>query len=209
MSFGFYSTYVVLWVLVIFQSLVLIGLLRESVTMRKRLAEMPAGGGGGKDDRLPLGSKAPDFTTREIKSGRTFRRSDLAGRKSILLFLSPACKTCDYLAAEVHGIYHKAEGNLYAVCQGEKDECVKFLASHGVDIPVLLDPDREITERFKVFAPPAAIMLDDKVRIRAYGYPKKGEDVEQIIETSKTQGELEEPAAAADTVEPLAEARAS
>lgn len=179
MSFGFYSTYVGLWVLVILQTLVLFGLLRQMLELKQRLSELRADGG---TRYLRLGSRAPDFSAVELRSGQRFRRTDLLGHKSILLFLSPACKTCDNLATEIHGIYHKADGRLLAVCQGEQEECRRFIQSHGVNIPVLLDPDNTISDSFRIDGTPMAVLLDDEVRVRSYGYPQRGEDLEKIFE---------------------------
>jgi methylamine dehydrogenase accessory protein MauD len=179
MSFGFYSTYVGLWVLVILQTLVLFGLLRQMLEIKQRLSELRADGG---TRYLRLGSRAPDFSAVELRSGQRVRRTDLLGHKSILLFLSPKCQTCDNLATEIHGIYHKADGRLLAVCQGEREECLRFMQGHGVNIPVLLDPDSTISEAFRIDGTPMAVLLDDEVRVRSYGYPKKGEDLEKIFE---------------------------
>lgn len=179
MSFGFYSTYVGLWVLVILQTLVLFGILRQMLEMKQRLSELRADGG---TRYLRIGSRAPDFSAVELRSGQRIRRSDLLGSKSILLFLSPACQTCDELATEVHGIYHKAEGRLLAVCQGSPDACEHFLRKHGVNIPVLLDPEKHVSDAFRIDGTPMAVLLDDEVRVRSYGYPKKGEDIEKIFQ---------------------------
>ena len=181
MSFAFYATYLGLWALAIFQSLVLLALVREVTEMKRRLSER--GTETGDKRHLPLGTKAPDFSTVEIWSGRRMRRRDLLGKKSVLLFLSTNCKVCENLASEVHGIYHKADGNLFAVCEGEPAECARFFESRGIQMPVLLDAGGEISSKFQVIATPIAVMLDDQARIRSYGYPRRGEDVEKIFET--------------------------
>ena len=189
MNVSFDLTYLALWGLVIFQSLVLLGLLRESVETRRKLAELSAGGspGGG---RLELGTKAPSFTAVEARSGRTMRRGDLAGRRSILLFLSPDCRNCEQLAAGIHGIYHKAEGHLYLICQGARDECLAFLDAQGVraDLPLLLDPEREIGDRFRVLGVPAAVMLDAELRIRSYGSPRGADDLAGMVDEAAAAG---------------------
>jgi peroxiredoxin len=175
-------TYLALWGLVVFQTLVLLGLLRESVETRRQIAELSAG--GPLAGRLELGTKAPDFTAVEARGGGTVRRGSLAGRRSIVLFLSPSCRNCEQLAAGVHGIYHKAEGNLVLVCQGARAECLAFLDAQGVrqDVPVLLDPEREIASRFRVLGVPAAVMLDEELRIRAYGSPKGPDDLAAMVD---------------------------
>lgn len=193
MSFGFYSTYLGLWILVILQSLVLLGLLRQMLELKQRVSELRADGG---TRYLRLGSRAPDFSATEVRSGKRIRRTDLLGHKSILLFLSPSCQTCDDLATEIHGIYHKADGRLLAVCQGGREECLRFLQSHGVNIPVLLDPENEISESFRIDGTPMAVLLDDEVRVRSYGYPKKGEDLEKIFEEQRPPAEVAELPAA-------------
>jgi methylamine dehydrogenase accessory protein MauD len=181
LSFPFDLSYAALWGLVIFQSLVLLGLLREAVETRRKLAELPAGGAPG--GRLPLGSEAPDFSAVEAHGGRTVRLGDLAGRRSILLFLSPGCRNCEKLAAAIHGIYHKAEGRLYLVCQGSRQECIAFLRAHdpGMRLPLLLDPELAISFQFRVAGTPAAVLLDAELRIRSYGSPRRSEELAEMM----------------------------
>jgi methylamine dehydrogenase accessory protein MauD len=188
LSLSFDFTYLALWGLVIFQSLVLLGLVRQSAETRRKLADLSAGGSTG--GRLELGTKAPSFTAIEARSGRTVRHRDLAGRRSILLFLSPSCRNCEQLAAGIHGIYHKAEGHLYLVCQSSREECLAFLKAQDVrmDLPLLLDPEREIGNRFRIFGVPAAVMLDAELRIRSYGSPRGSEDLEGMVAEAATEG---------------------
>jgi hypothetical protein len=179
-SFPFGLGYAALWALVLFQTLVLLGLLRG----------MPGG-------RLPLGTLAPDFSAVEAHSGRTMRLAELAGRRSILLFLSPGCRNCANLAAAIHGIYHKAEGRLVLVCQGSRQECVAFLATHdpGRRLPLLLDPELVISFQFRIAGAPAAVLLDDELRIRSYGSPQRSEELEEIV-AEAVGGTVADPAAA-------------
>lgn len=185
---SFDLTYLALWGLVIFQSLVLLGLVRESAETRRKLADLSAG--GAPSGRLEFGTKAPSFTAVEARSGRTVRHTDLAGRRSVLLFLSPNCRNCEQLAAGIHGIYHKAEGHLYLICQSSREECLAFLEAQNVrmDLPLLLDPEREIGSRFRIFGVPAAVMLDDELRIRSYGSPRGSEDLAGMVAEAATEG---------------------
>ena len=47
---------------------------------------------------------------------------------------------------------------------------------------MLPDPDHEITDSFRIDGTPMAVLLDDEVRVRSYGYPKKAEDLEKIFD---------------------------
>jgi peroxiredoxin len=197
MSLGFDLSYAGLWALVIFQSLVLLGLLRESADNRRKLAGLPAG--SPLASRLELGAEAPDFTSVEAHGGRTVRRADLAGRRSILLFLSPGCRNCETLAAAIHGIYHKAGGHLYLVCQGTREECIAFLAAHdtGMQLPLLLDPEQEMSVRFRVFGTPVAVLLDADLRIRSYGSPQQPEDLAAMVDKVAAAGAVDPASAVA------------
>lgn len=183
MSFPFALSYAALWALVLFQTLVLLGLLRQAMETRRKLSELPAGSGAAAGGRLPLGSEAPDFSAVEAHSGRLVRLGDLAGRRAILLFLAPGCRNCARLAPAMHGIYHKAEGRLYLICQGSRRECLDFLAAHDPEnqLPLLLDPELAISHQFRVAGAPAAVMLDGELRIRSYGSPQRSEELAEMV----------------------------
>jgi peroxiredoxin len=179
MSFGFDATYLGLWVLVIVQGLILLGLARKSVELERQVAERDAAGAS--DRRLQLGTSAPDFTAEEVWSGRAVRREDLAGSKHLLLFLSGSCRVCEDLAGELQGAYQKAAGHLLTIWRGDRAECRRFLERRGIRLPVLLDEDLGLSRKFRVDGSPLAVMLDEQVRVRAYGYPRRGVEVEELF----------------------------
>jgi peroxiredoxin len=180
-SFGFYVTYIALWALVIFQSLVMFGMLREMLNLRQRLAPPPSPAGEVYGE-LPPGTAAPDFTARELRGGGTVSRVDLIGRRLVLLFLSPHCKTCEELTREAQDLYRQANSPLVAFCAGEEGDCARHVEKHGFEIPVLHDPTRQISQDFGVMYTPTAIVLDARMRILAYSYPQKAQDMKQLLE---------------------------
>ncbi len=64
MKFGFTASYIALWLLVVFQTLVTIGLLRQITTLLSLWeGRLPS------DELLPLGSLAPKFSAWDLRSG--------------------------------------------------------------------------------------------------------------------------------------------
>ncbi len=94
---GFSASYLALWGLVIFQSLVVLALLRElaelhTVTERHALA---------REVWLPLGTEAPQFTAADRRSGRPVSTQELSGTGGVILFLSTGCSACETLVASL------------------------------------------------------------------------------------------------------------
>ncbi len=181
MSTGFYVTYVALWGLVIFQSLVMYGMLRTLIELRQRL-EVPANTGAGAFGELPPGAEVPDFTARELGTGKTLRRAELSGRRRLLLFLSSHCTLCESLLTEARGLKLQAGPHLVAFCLGEAADCASHLESSGLGITAVHDVDRAITESFGVRYTPTAVLIDEQLRVISYHSPQKAEELEQLLE---------------------------
>lgn len=180
MSFGFYGSYVVLWVLVVFQALLVLALLKQ-LTELKRFVQA---GGLPASNQLPAGTKAPEFTALEVRSRQEMGSAGLDGRGGIVLFLAPDCTVCKGLATSLRTQAAALGVPLLAVCQGDERGCRAFVDRLGPDVPVLLDPNLGVSGRYHVDGSPTAVIIDADRRIRAYGHPQDAEALVDLVRRS-------------------------
>lgn len=178
-------SYAALWGLVLLQALLLQGILREAVWLKRLVQDV-----GRKRDRLPTGTPAPDFTAPILGSDRVMRARELAGGETILLFVeasataSPAYSSLD---DGIHGLWHKAEGRLFLVCRGSAEECRKLVEDRPFQVPVLVDEGGRVAESFLVSATPTAVGLDAEGRVASYGRPISAEEARAADEARKAR----------------------
>ncbi len=179
----FAFSYAILSSLVVLEALLLREALRGTMRLERLLADF-----GRRDTRqqLPIGMLAPEFSAPVLGTGRTLRTSDLKGRSTILVFVSTAeaeSRSYQKLAVGIHALWHKAEGNLYLVCNGAEEECRRFAADHHLggfghdEVKVVLDEGARIARSFLITGTPQAVELDYDARVARYGRPEPPEEV--------------------------------
>src|SRR5688500_20377107 len=81
MGFPFVASYIAVWILVIFQGLLILALLKHLAEV-KQLARL---GGVAGADPLPAGAPAPDFEGVDLRSAKRLTKQIFAGRGGLLL----------------------------------------------------------------------------------------------------------------------------
>lgn len=176
MSSGYYISHAALWALVVFQGLVLIGLVRAVYRLQSGAAASPAISGADEmRDRV-----APSFDVVDV-TGARISSQDFAGQLTALLFVSPQCPTCTVTLDELEALKVKARDSVLVICRAESDECVALAEAFRLSIPVIPDPDLEISRLFRVVTVPTAILINEGGRIQSYGYPMSREELEAMI----------------------------
>ncbi len=178
-------SYIILWGLAFLQAFVLRDTLRETVWLQRLNREYAR---TRSDNRLPQGTRAPKFSAPVLDTGKTMALADLMGLSATLIFVSPADVASPLyheLPASIHGLWHRARGNLYIVCSGTAEQCrqlvsaLQFGCDHRAGVPILLDHNGRIAASFLVSQTPAAVRLDDQVRVQQYARQLTAEEVEQ------------------------------
>lgn len=173
----FYVSYAALWLLVIFQSLVLLGLVRTVYRLNVR----PSPDGPAVVGENLVGQKAPDFTAVDV-SGNVFDHESLAGRVSALLFVTPDCASCMATLAEVSALRLKVNGNLIIVCRAGSQECQRLQQTYSLeDVPVVIDEAHELSKRFDVHASPTAVLVGASGVIQSYGHPMGADEFAALL----------------------------
>ena len=172
------TSQVALWVLVVLQGLVLLGLTRAVYRLQQ------SGGGGGdlparNSERL-VGRRAPEFVAVDVL-GRPVASSDLWGRLTALLFVSPHCSNCAVTLDELDGLKTKVNGNVVVVCVADTEESRNVAEDYGLSVPVVADPEERITRLYDVAGTPAAVLVGKGGRVLQYGSPSRADDLEEMM----------------------------
>lgn len=166
----FLLSYLALWALVIFQTLVLLELVRQDRHPAATTTASPDDNALG--DMLVSGSVAPEFEGRDIASGTVVHSSSLRGRPLALIFVSPTCSSCEAIAGELAAYQRRSGAQLVLLCRGGLGDCTGFVRSHFADTLALQDEDGAAAKRYKVISTPTAVLLDGQGRILRYGFPR-------------------------------------
>ncbi len=120
--------------------------------------------GCGKEEvkALKLGEKAPEFTGTDM-TGKTHSLSDYSGQIVILRFFTSNCKYCmadSYIFADYYSEY---KGKKLQVLYVNVDEnpfgLEKFKKRAGINFPVILDRDKQISDLYYIDKVPLTFVL--------------------------------------------------
>jgi AhpC/TSA family len=177
MGFPFFVSYFVAWILVVFQGLLILALLKQ-LSELKQLVELKGVPGA---DRLPVGTEAPEFKGLDLRSGRPITTQIFEGQGGALLFLSPECGSCVDVANGLHQPALSGLPPILTVCQGNESSCASFINRLGMEVYTLRDDDNEVATRYRIDGSPTAIIINPDVTIRAYGHPQTIEDLKRLL----------------------------
>jgi peroxiredoxin len=149
---------ILLWILMLFNILLTVGLARR---IKARLPNL---------ETLKVGQKAPNFTAWTL-AGDPVTLADYAGRTVAFIFMSPDCQPCREQLPELVNIQSKAKQNgveIVMVSDAGEAETLSFIAELDVQLPVLVAP-RERSSflvDFKVHGTPSYCVVDAQGIVR-------------------------------------------
>lgn len=179
MTFPVLPALLVLWVIVLFQGFVILGLLRtlRDLQVAVRSGRLP--------QRLPVGAEAPRFSGTDLRTGAEIDSAALIGRELIILFLSDGCSFCQRLADGTRQVRVEAGQTRIAVCQGGPREASVFVDLLADDVSVLADPDETLFSAFAISGTPSAVVVDRAGRISGSGGPRHSGELATLISTAR------------------------
>jgi thiol-disulfide isomerase/thioredoxin/uncharacterized membrane protein YphA (DoxX/SURF4 family) len=113
------------------------------------------------DAGLPVGEAAPMFELRDLRHRRVSLESLIAdGDPVMLVFTDPGCGPCTALMPQIAAWQreHGDELRVALVSRGDRDANLAHAKEHGV-VDVLLQHDREVSERYLVNGTPSAALV--------------------------------------------------
>lgn len=178
MDAPFVLSYGLLWALVVFQGLVLLGLTRSLYDLKAKVGD--GGAALGEESEL-VGEVAPRITATDV-FGRTIDTADFAGEASAVVFVSLDCSSCTPTLVELDALKGKVNGNVVVVCRGPEERCRELAERYDVGVPVIADESLAISAEFDVHVVPTAVLITSRNRIKAHGHPMRGDELIEMVD---------------------------
>ena len=122
-----------------------------------------AGCAGGVSQNPWIGKPAPDFQF-QSSEGQATSLSDLKGKPVILNFWAIRCSPCRMEMPYIQQVYDEWQEKglmLLAINIGESpSQIAEFLQSQGLSLPVLLDIEGNIAQKYKIQYIPTTFFID-------------------------------------------------
>ncbi len=121
-----------------------------------------------KQDRVKEGSIAPNFVLQSV-DGERIELKDLKGKGVFLNFWGTWCGPCKqefpYMANQ-YEVFKDRGVEIVAVNVGESNIAVKnFMGSYGVNFPVAMDKDRQVTEAYDITPLPTTFLINPEGKV--------------------------------------------
>lgn len=185
MSTPFLVSYALLWVLVVFQTLLVIGLVK-ALYERRDAGEAPTA----TESSEMAGKPLPAFEVEDVLGNR-IASTALTKRDTALLFVSPDCTSCAVTLQELQALVGRMEGEVVVFCLSAADRCASLAHRYELSVPVVCDSERRIADMLHVSATPTAVLITAGGRIESYGHPMSAEDLETQIREREAADRLE------------------
>jgi hypothetical protein len=177
MSSAFFTSYIAVWILVLFQGLIILALLRELSEQRRRLELGPLEN----EDRLPVGSPAPELTGVDVRSQQLVTLQTIGPEGGAILFLTPDCNVCRNLANSLRAPALSDLPTVVVFCQGSERGCSTFYERLDPKGYLLHKAAEQVAALYHVTGSPTAVIVDDERKIRGYGHPQDLEDLKKLL----------------------------
>ncbi len=189
MDFGFYSSYVALWIWVIFQGLLTLFIFRQVLELEKRAKNVV----GLADGKALVGTRAPKFSGVDSVSGRRVDLNIFDGRGGVILFLSAHCSICRSLSKTLQDGLVESLPPMVGICTGDTKAAMKLQKYLAPQIPLLLDGAEDAVSAYKVSGYPTAVVLDSKRIVRGYHGVNSADDIKRLVASSAADDENGRP----------------
>ena len=119
--------------------------------------------GGPASSAAQVGERAPDFQLQNL-DGQTISLGDLRGKPVLVNFWTTWCPPCRSEMPFLQQIYEEWSDTglvLLAVDSGESQARVKeFLETRSLSLPVLLDTDNRVAQKYNIRGIPTTFFID-------------------------------------------------
>lgn len=194
MNFDLFSvSYIAVWVLVLFQGLLALALLRRLEELRGMVKQ--AWGDAAEedfqeDDFLPTGSRAPEFAGLDARSGKPVGIHNL-DRGGVLLFLSSECRLCKGFAERLRQYPLNGLPPIIAVCRGGNEAAMFFGKRLSEDISLMSEGAEETAKLYHVSSYPTSVVIGPTRIVRGYGRPTDVESLRSLLDWSLNENGVE------------------
>lgn len=134
-----------------------------------------------------IGDTAPQFEVKDVR-GKTSFLGSRDGKRTLLIFMSPHCSTCEDIAPALRSV-EKSERHTtdtMIVCHGDRDGCGRFASRLKIaHIPIIAVDD--LQQIYGVSATPFAIIVDAAGIVRAKGIVNHFEHIESLLRAAELE----------------------
>ncbi|MBW2149775.1 MAG: TlpA family protein disulfide reductase [Deltaproteobacteria bacterium] len=138
---------------------------------------------------------AQDFQTEDLQ-GKLVSLSNFRGKIVLLNFWATWCKPCVVEMPDLEKLHQRYKNDglvVLTINYGETKEKVKgFMTRNRLNLPVLLDPTKKISKRYRTFALPTTYLVDragyllaGAIGHREWNSPQFHMLVEELLNSSK------------------------
>lgn len=172
MIFSFSATYIALWVIVVFQGLIILALMRQIFDLER----------GGVSKPLPIGTPAPSFIGTDERSGLSIELPQLGGSGAALIFLSPNCSICTSLAEDLGQIKGNGLPQIIAFCKEQPPDSKRFAERFPRHVPLIIRGADQVISSYRISTFPTLVMVDVSRTILSYDHPRDAGELLSICE---------------------------
>lgn len=183
-----FASYLVLWALVIVQSLLLVGVLRQMGMMTRQTDRVPAVAGSTfpslQDDGPPIGAPISKEPYDTINGFGSLKPANSVGRgETLLVFLSPMCERCQYIVEPLNALVEDGSRAIQgmAIIRADEQACRAFQRVFPLHLPVVCDESRTITMGYDVHRIPFALLYDERGALVRKGLVETPEDLRALL----------------------------
>lgn len=112
---------------------------------------------------LEVGNQAPDFEL-ETLEGDSVKLSSLRGERVLVNFWASWCPPCRAEIPDLQEFHEDTDINILAVNLTETeqsfDNVPKFVKNFGMEFPVLMDEESEVSTKYQIQPLPTSFMID-------------------------------------------------
>ena len=183
----------VLWLVVLFLGVLLLGTLRSLSMIRWRLQQLEETTPSRLGRRgLKRGTQAPDFNLPCVPGGE-LSLSSFAGRKVLLVFTQSGCGPCQRIMPELNRLDKSGAVAVLVVNNGNLVGTEKWAREVGARFPVLVQEALSISRRYEVFATPFAFLINEEGVIASKGIVGEPDHLHLVLSGVPREREMGTP----------------
>jgi len=128
---------------------------------------------------------APDFNLADLQ-GKPVALSDFSGKVVLLNFWATWCKPCVKEMPSIEALWRLLGDKGLTVVginsdRGRRRAVERFVASHGLTFPVVIDPRGKVRGRFRVAALPVTFLVDQQGNMLAQVIGERVWDAPEVV----------------------------
>lgn len=172
---------IALWVLVLFETGLLLLLLRALGELRQKGTLASTDRRSLNRGGLAVGEKAPSFVAIDYDDNQ-ISLEGYQGQRRILAFISPGCSACSG-AIETLNVFLKKEQGVTVLVLGELNSSRNhaYATEHSAQMPILTPTPGVEEELYRVRALPFVFVIDEVGIIRAKGVVNESEHLQMLL----------------------------